>query len=228
MASIDDFLTGGNAGKSLKYPTIGTAHSGIVVSAEARQATDIGTGEKKFWNDGNPQMQAVIGIQTDERDPSIENDDGVRYDYVKLWGEQKKAFLAAARAAGGSPEPGDFYSAAYVGDGEKKNAGFNAPKLYKYEIKKANPLDAAVGIGAAAPAQLPTQVAPAVAAAPAAPVAQAAPAGGLTDQQKSQIGMLLGQGLTGGQIARVIDGVTEQDVEALRIVQAAVGSGPGF
>ena len=218
MTDIDDLLTGGAAGKSMKFEAVGKSYSGTVVSSEARQATDLQTGEGKVWKDGSPAMQAVIGIQTDERNPEIENDDGVRYDYVKMWGEQKKAFRAAAQLAGGSPKPGDHYSVTFTGEKPSETRGFNPTKLYKYEIRKANPVDALIA-EPAAPAQ---QAAPA--AQVAAPAPAAAPAG-ITEQQKTQVGMLIGQNLQDEQIASVLS-LDVQQVAAIRVQQAALaGSG---
>lgn len=223
MTDIDDLLTGGAAGKSMKFDQVGKTYSGTVVSSEARQATDLQTGEGKVWKDGSPAMQAVIGIQTDERNPEVENDDGVRYDYVKMWGEQKKAFRGAAQAAGGSPKPGDFYSVTFTGEKASETRGFNPTKLYKYEIRKVNPIDVALETGPAqpAPAQAPVGLGVATPAVPAA-TAPAAPA--LDAQQQGQVGMLIGQGLTAEQIAGVLNGVTAQQVEALRIQQAALAN----
>lgn len=221
MTDIDDLLTGGAAGKSMKFDQVGKSYSGTVVSSEARQATDLQTGEGKVWKDGSPAMQAVIGIQTDERNPEVENDDGVRYDYVKMWGEQKKAFRAAAQVAGGSPKPGDHYSVTFTGEKASETRGFNATKLYKYEIRKANPVDALIA-EPAAPAAAPQYAAPAQVAAPvAAPVAAAAPAPGLNEQQKTQIGMLLGQDLSAAQIASVLS-LDESVVQAFQVQQAAL------
>lgn len=252
MNSIDDILnSGGGKGKSMKFPTIGTSYSGVVVSAEPRQASDPETGQKKTWDDGNPMMQAVIGIQTDERDPSIEGDDGVRFDYVKMWGKQRQAFQAAAQAAGGSPKPGDFYSVTFVGEGEKAKPHHSAPKLFRYEIRKANPLDAVVNAGptqqANPVAQQPVQQAyaqpvqqqpvqqayaqPVQQAAPVAqqpvqqPVAQAAPA--IDPQFEERVRTLIGKALEDDAIAAVIDGATPEAINQVRLRMAAAG-GQGF
>src|SRR5690606_14620750 len=107
MSNIDDLLLGGGAaGKGMKFEQVGAQYAGTVVSVEVRPYTDLKTGKPEFWENGDPKQQLVIGIQTDERNPELQDDDGVRYDYVKMWGKQKQALRAAAQAAGGSPAKG--------------------------------------------------------------------------------------------------------------------------
>jgi len=76
-----DLLEGG--GKSAKFETVGDTTKGQVVSAESRQQTDYTSGEPLTWDDGNPRMQLVITLATDERDPDDPTDDG----WVYAWGE---------------------------------------------------------------------------------------------------------------------------------------------
>jgi hypothetical protein len=219
MSTIDDLLlAGGNAGKSMTFEQIGKSYSGTVFSVESRQATDLSTGEGKVWKDGSPAMQLVIGIQTDERNPELENDDGIRYDYVKMWGEQKKALRASAQAAGGAPEPGDFYGVKFVREIPSKTRGFNATKVYEYTIRKANPADSALGV--AAPQAAP--VAQVQQAAPVAQVPQAAPAGQLTPQQEEMVKTLISKALTDEQITSIVDGANPQAIAALRVQQGAL------
>lgn len=227
MTTIDDILNGGSGkGKTAKFDKIGKTYAGPVVSAEIRQATDPANGNApEFWPDGNPKNQVVIGLQTDERNPEIENDDGVRYIYIKAWGEQKKALQAAAQEAKGSPAPGDFFTATYVADGQKTNPAFNAPKLFKYTIKKGNPLDAVVSE--------PTST-----ATPAAPVTTTAPTQAGVDPVKAeQIKKLIPLGLDDNQIAGALAnvGVTVADAVVVRAqvnaaagLQAAAASSQGF
>ncbi|MBT2484832.1 MULTISPECIES: hypothetical protein [unclassified Microbacterium] len=231
--SLDDLLAGG--GKTAKFETVGTRWSGVVTKAEPRQATNFDTGKPDFWDDGQPKMQAVVSIQTDER--IDETDDGVRAIYIKMWGDQKKAFRLAAQAAGGSPKPGDTFTATYIADGEKPQRGF-APKIFKYEIQKASALDAIVN-GTAPAVQQPVAQQP-VAQQPVAqqvqqPVAQAAPVqqavnvpqAGLTAQQEAQVKLLIGKSLEDDAIAAVIDGATPQAIQAVRL-QLAAASSNGF
>lgn len=231
--SLDDLLTASGKGKTTKFKTVGDSYTGKVVSVDIRQDKDDKTGEPEFWPDGNPKLRAVIGLQTDLRDPEIEGDDGIRYDYVKMWNPQKKAFLAATQAAGGSPKPGDTYSTKFIGEEPPKNPMHSPTKLFEFHFVKANPLDAALGGGfpqAAAPA---AQAAPApvVQAAPQyqAPVAQAPVGLGaaapteLTPQQADQIATLISKALTDDQIAPII-GVPVQAVAQVRMQSAALAN----
>lgn len=234
MSTIDDLLlAGGNAGKSMTFEQIGKSYSGTVTSVESRQATDLSTGEVKVWKDGSPAMQLVIGIQTDERNPELENDDGIRYDYVKMWGEQKKALRASAQAAGGAPEPGDFYGVKFVREIPSKTRGFNPTKVYEYTIRKANPADAALGGGfpQSVPAAHPSE-APVGLGAAAPQVAQAAPQVAVANPQvEEQIKTLISKALDNDTIVKIVSGSTPAQVEQIRqavLLQQAALAGQGF
>jgi hypothetical protein len=41
------------------------------------------TGEPKFWPSGDPMYQVIVTVQTQERDPSIQDDDGKRRLFIK-------------------------------------------------------------------------------------------------------------------------------------------------
>jgi hypothetical protein len=83
------------------------------------QQTDI-KGDLKTWDDGNPMMQLVVTLQTELRDPSVENDDGRRRLYVK--GALRSAIGDAVRKAGtkGIDEGGDL-TVVYTHDEPPKN-----------------------------------------------------------------------------------------------------------
>ena len=204
MSTLDSLLAGG--GKTAKFEKVGDSYTGVVQSAEVRQASNFDTGKPEFWDDGNPKQQIVVSIQTSER--VDEEDDGVRAVYIKGWGDQKKALQRASKEAGGSPAVGDTFTATYVGDGEKPQRGF-APKIYQYKIKKGSPLDAVVNSEA-----------------PAA--ASGSPwAAGPNASQIEQIKKLLLLGLAPDKIAQAVDGVTAEDAEAVRL-QMAADSSSGF
>lgn len=127
--SAEDFLLGGGA-PSAKFPTIGTTVAGRITERPyTEQQRDYTTGDLKFWDDGKPQMQLVITLATNERDPQKTDDDGTRRLYVK--GQMKNAIAQAVRAAGATMlEHGAHLSVTYAADGEKKNPRFNAPKHF--------------------------------------------------------------------------------------------------
>lgn len=127
--SADDFLLGGSV-PSAKFPIVGTTVTGrITERPTVEQQRDYTTGELKFWDDGKPQMQLVVTIATDLRDPEVQDDDGTRRIYIK--GQMKNAVAQAVRASGARGlEVGGVLAVTYSGDGEKKNAKFNAPKNF--------------------------------------------------------------------------------------------------
>lgn len=130
-SDANDLLQGG--APSAKFPTIGTTIKGTVVSAKKSQQTDI-DGKLKFWDDGNPMWQIVITLQTDQRDPSIQNDDGERRLFVK--GQMQTALKAALKDAGATGlEVGATLAVQYESDGEAK-PGKSAPKVYRGQYVK--------------------------------------------------------------------------------------------
>jgi hypothetical protein len=137
----NDLLMGGGLAAA-KFPTIGTTISGrIVRKPEARQQTDIETGEPLTFANGDPRMQIVVSLATADRDPAKADDDGERALYIK--GNMLNAVRDAVRRAGAKGlEVGGTLTVVYTGDGEKKNRAFNAPKLYAAEY--VPPTNAAV------------------------------------------------------------------------------------
>lgn len=159
-------LLNSTGGKTAKFETIGDSHTGTVVSAEARQRTDLDTGKPATWDNGDPQMQVVITLATDERDPGDPEDDGHRTVYVKAWGPQMKALREAVRKSGAKDIlPGGTFTATYSADGEKPKPHMSAPKLFTYEYVPPSSTAGLLGADTAPPA--PTPAAPA--AAPAGP-----------------------------------------------------------
>ncbi|UVD40925.1 hypothetical protein [Mycobacterium phage Kashi_VT1] len=139
-----DFLGGGGV-PSGKFGSPGDTVGGVIaVEPEQRQQTDYKTGDLLTWKDGSPRMQLVVTVQTDLRDPEIEDDDGKRRLFVK--GEMRKAVQKAVIAAGARGlDVGGELHVTYTGDGDKKG-NLDPPKLYSATYKKPAP-------GAAAPAQ---------------------------------------------------------------------------
>jgi len=127
--SADDFLMGGSV-PSAKFPAIGATVTGqITMQPTVEQQRDYTTGDLKFWDDGKPQMQMVVTLATNERDPDVQDDDGTRRLYVK--GQMKNAVAQAVRAAGARGlEVGGQLTIRYTHDGQKSNPRFNAPKQF--------------------------------------------------------------------------------------------------
>lgn len=149
--SIDpnDLLLGGGGAPAAKFPTIGTTVKGTVLNSEVTQQIDFATQKPKFYDDGNPAMQVVITIQTDERDPSIEDDDGRRRLFVR--GQMRTAVGEALRAAGAKLEKGGTIAVQYAED-KPSNKG-NPAKQYRAQYQAPSVQAAAndlLGVGAPA------------------------------------------------------------------------------
>lgn len=110
---------------------IGETVTGVVLDAEPRQVRDYDDNTLQFWDDGSPQLQLVINIQTDLEEDK--DDDGTRSVYVKWWGTSRRNILKAVKASG-APDllEGGTFTAAYIGDGEQKDRKKSAPKIYDY------------------------------------------------------------------------------------------------
>lgn len=157
------FLMGGGA-KSAKFDTPGTTVTGtIAAEPEMKQQTEFGTGKLLFWDNGDPMMQLVVKLQTTERDPQVEDDDGIRALYIKGGFKKptlQKAVSDAVRAAGAKGlEVGGTLSVTYTGDGPKEGAGF-PPKYYSatYTPPTANFLATGEAPAATTPSPTSTQL----------------------------------------------------------------------
>ncbi|WP_425837024.1 hypothetical protein [Microbacterium sp. PA5] len=195
MSTLDDLLSGG--AKTAKFATIGDSVTGKITSIDIRQRTDPKDGSLQTWDDGSPQEQILISVQTGQREDA--EDDGVRTIYIKSWGQHIQAFRTAVRD-GGKPAVGDTFTATYTGDGEQKNKAFSPPKEFQYTVAKASAVDRLLG-------DTP-DVAPApVATPPAAAPSEETPAA------KAQ--KLIGLGLDDAQIQQVT-GLDPAIIAALR------------
>jgi hypothetical protein len=94
---VNSFLMGSESVPSASFLTKGTKHEGEILDLKVRQQLDIDTRKPLFWDNGDPKMQVVVTIQTDEFDDEIEDDDGRRRLYVKY--KMKDAIADAVRAA---------------------------------------------------------------------------------------------------------------------------------
>lgn len=163
MTALEEMIAGagGTPSAFTKDTPVGTVVGGRILDVAVRQVRDYESGEPQFWDDGQPQQQVVITVQTDLRDPAKPDDDGRRGIYVKWWGDQRKALVAAVKAAGDTDVRvgGEFY-AQYVGEKpNEKNPRLNPSKVYAYQyVKPATGLDFGQLPGAQAPAPAPAPV----------------------------------------------------------------------
>lgn len=164
LASIES-----QSSKGAKFEQPGTSISGIIENVTANQICDFKSRQPKFFDDGQPQMQVLVTINTGVTDPMVEDDDGRRTVYIKGFGLQRHAWLQALHNAGlrkaAEVRPGDRFTATFTGFGEAK-PGMNAPKLFEYVIEHQSPADLAMnqpqqpGMQQAQPAYPQQQYAP--------------------------------------------------------------------
>jgi hypothetical protein len=157
LDSLDSLLTGSGAKSYFNADSQpGATVTGVIDLIEVTQVRDYQTQQPAYWNDGKPKEQIHIVLQTQLRDPSVEDDDGRRSLWIKGWGVQLKAFREACRKAGvKSPSVGDTMSARFTGLGERGNAP-QPPKLYEYAIQHASQVDQLMGQDQAAQPQQAT------------------------------------------------------------------------
>ena len=131
MKTTENFFEGSGA-QAVKFPTIGTKVTGTVVGdMEVRQRTDISTGELLTWPDGNPKLQMVLALATDERDPNNADDDGERRLFIPDPGGLKTAIgLALSTAKAKSLKPGGKLTIVFSSETPSQTRGFNPSKNY--------------------------------------------------------------------------------------------------
>lgn len=186
FAAMDRGLAGGSKSAFTSDSLPGDTITGAVVSVDYKQVNDFNTGEPAFFPSGDPKMQFVIVIQTDQRDD--EDDDGHRTIYIPAWGSKKQALVDAMRAEGMRKASevfatGNIFTATFVEELQKQNPQTRAryrEKVYTYRIQRGSlaaadrDVDPWATTTQPAPAPQATQPAqPAPAPAPAAPAPQA-------------------------------------------------------
>lgn len=130
--NVNDFLLSGGL-PAAKFPTIGAIVKGTITASEVTQQTDYATGTPKFYDDGKPMQQVVITLRTDERDPSIDGDEGLRKLYVR--GQMTAAVREALRTAKAKLEIGGTLAVQYTEDKPSEKRGFNPMKVYTAQYK---------------------------------------------------------------------------------------------
>jgi len=167
---------------SAKFAIKGAQLRGSVTALPStRPITVMGTQEVKRFSNGDPMMQVVVQVQTEERDPTIEGDDGVRATYIRY---QNIARLREAirRAGAKGLEVGGYLTQTYVSDTMPTGGVPYGIKLHDFTYSPPNVLDQAETHNAAAQGYN-------------VPVAQAAPASAnpldaLNDEQRKALAAL--------------------------------------
>ena len=179
MSAIADALASG--GTYLKWEHPGTTYTGIITDVTMRQSRKYESTDLDTWDDGTPKMQVVLTIATDYRDQAQQDDDGTRMISINLWSGQKKALVAACKAAGvGEPQVGQRFTATHVsGIGNAK-----APRVFEYTLT-AGPS----GVAAALEVEPAATPAPATAANPVETAKQLLAAGMSTQEVATASGL---------------------------------------
>ena len=177
MSAIADALASGGSYHKWEHP--GTTYTGIITDVTMRQSRKYESTDLDTWDDGTPKMQVVLTIATDYRDQAQQDDDGTRMISINLWSGQKKALVAACKAAGvGEPQIGQRFTATHVsGIGNAK-----APRVFEYTLT-AGPT------GVAAALEVEPAAAPATAANPVETAKQLLAAGLSTQEVATASGL---------------------------------------
>ena len=180
MSAIADALASG--GTYLKWEHPGTTYTGIITDVTMRQSRKYESTDLDTWDDGTPKLQVVLTIATDYRDQAQQDDDGTRMISINLWSGQKKALVAACKAAGvGEPQVGQRFTATHVsGIGNAK-----APRVFEYTLT-AGPTGVAAALEVEPAA---TPAAPATAANPVETAKQLLAAGLSTQEVATASGL---------------------------------------
>lgn len=145
LSSLDELLAGNSAKAYFGANSQpGDTVTGVIEKIETTQVNDFQTKQPAFWNDGRPKEQIHVIIQTQLRDPSVEDDDGRRSLWVKGWGIQLKAFRDACRQAGVKiPKPGDTITERFVGLDQRGDVP-QPPKVFEFHIEPASSVNSLV------------------------------------------------------------------------------------
>lgn len=207
--STKELLAQGASGATAKFDTLGRSYAGTVVGASVRQATDFDDNTPKVWPDGNPVLQLVITLATNERDPQTVDDDGHRNVYVRWYGTTRNNLQAAVQAAGVDDiEPGGHLTATFAQEIPSKKGNPAKVLDFVYRPPSATRSLLADSNGNGSPAAAQPKPAPVQPTPPQAPPAASA----LPIEQIRQLGQA---GLTAEQIGTALGGLDPNVVQAL-------------
>ena len=122
----DEFMqstAGGPKLPALKFTKVGDIHTGVVTAVTKLEDRDP-AGNAKTYDNGDPRYVFVF---------TLDQPTGASNLWVR--GQMVKAIREAAEKAGVKTLVGSTLSVKYTGDGEKKSAAFNAPKLYAAKVE---------------------------------------------------------------------------------------------
>jgi len=179
--SGNDLLMSGGV-PSVKFDTIGDTVIGTIVDEpKATQMNKYKTDEPAFWKSGDPMMQVIVTIQTDNRDPGDPTDDGRRRLYItpRMMPPVREAIVKAGAkglAIGGRIAV-RWISGSGEGEGNARQfaADYAAPVVDPGSLLTGTPAAAPPPLQSAAPLSAAPTVPPVQAATTQAPPAMATP-----------------------------------------------------
>lgn len=126
----NDALLMGSGGRSAKFENKGDKVEGTIMRVSNRQRTEMGSGAPMTWPDGNPKMQLVIQLLTEEQ--ADDEDDGMRNLYVPIPSAMQRAIADAVRSTGqrGLGE-GGLLAIQFHNTKEPEVRGYSPQKLYR-------------------------------------------------------------------------------------------------
>lgn len=153
--TVAGFFSGGS--KAVKFEKLGDSVNGVITAIHPPEyQTDMKTKQPIPDGRGGFKLQIRIDLQTNLRDPSIDNDDGQRTLYVKGW--MRGALGDALRVAGAQqPEIGGVLTVTYNDSEPSSTPGFDPTKKFVAQYVKPTPNAAAAGqfLTGGAPGQPP-------------------------------------------------------------------------
>jgi hypothetical protein len=148
----NDVLFGSNK-PGANFDQVGTTVGGVITAPgrsfqerEWNHQTQRSDGPPKtFPNSGDPIMGVALDVQTNQRDPSVQGDDGIRTIYIR--GKRlKDAVREAVRSSGAQRlEVGAEIWVTYTHDGPPPSSGSNPPK--EWAVRYVPAASAAIGLG---------------------------------------------------------------------------------
>ena len=132
---------------TVKFPTVGSAVVGSLVSITEFQATDFATKQPLTWPSGDPQMNKRLRLVL-VRSSGVEfNDDVDELDVVSVWlsgprlYDYREAIRAHIKAHGATPPVGTMVEVKFDREEPSQTKGFAPRKVLSFRFRLEEPKD---------------------------------------------------------------------------------------